>query len=460
MAFSELTSATVSNIDDSNWVGQYNYRKDGNIDSKNINGDPCDFAYDGDLMVEAHGETLDWDLNGNMVTSITAGLEYNWDNKLRSGSAGSDSVHCKYAPDGSMVYMETTTNGQTTKHKYIVDTVGEIPVILMVLDANDNDAVVKTYIHANGQVLMQHDGDMEDQRYFYLHDRLGSVRQVIDTDADVVNCYTYDPWGSTIGAETNETLPNRYRFAGYRWNPQLLQYYCNARWYDPTISRFSARDPVKGEFQEPMTVHAYLYCGSDPVNRIDPLGLKHYNAEETQAELAEATEFVGRNFITGPGEAFYRRPWWNPFSLKEGKYDYLNTGHTFTLGEFQLEDTEFGNYLAGYTCAYNYSVAGIRGVRLGGHFFEIIKSGNADDADSVYFIAAGVLKGQANAGWSHKLQGTFEFLLDRFEFVEASFNLYRGIERAFPHGYNTKEYDREFDRMLYFWNKGRVPDPI
>ncbi len=49
--------------------------------------------------------------------------------------------------------------------------------------------------YANSQIIAQHDGDYSDLCYFYLHDRLGSVRQVIDVNAAVVNCYTYDPWG-------------------------------------------------------------------------------------------------------------------------------------------------------------------------------------------------------------------------------------------------------------------------
>jgi hypothetical protein len=37
--------------------------------------------------------------------------------------------------------------------------------------------------------------------------------------------------------------------------------------------RFTAFDPVRGKFEEPMTLHKYLYCGNRPINGIDPLGL-------------------------------------------------------------------------------------------------------------------------------------------------------------------------------------------
>ncbi len=49
-----------------------------------------------------------------------------------------------------------------------------------------------------GQVLAQHDGDYDDDIYLYLHDRLGSVRQVIDPSGDVKNRYTYQPLGKKL----------------------------------------------------------------------------------------------------------------------------------------------------------------------------------------------------------------------------------------------------------------------
>jgi len=216
--------------------------------------------------------TLDWDLNGNLKEGITNSMIWNWDNKLRHGQVGSDSVNCVYTPDGAMVAKQTTQASQTTRHKYIVDTVGNYPVILLVLDADDF-SILKSYIHANGQVLMQYDGDPATaDKYFYLHDRLGSVRLLIDTSANVVNMYTYDPFGNPFPTEVEESIDNLYRFAGYKWDPVTGMYPCNARWYDPALYRFTARDPVLGSFREPLTLHAYLYCANDPVNYVDPAG--------------------------------------------------------------------------------------------------------------------------------------------------------------------------------------------
>jgi hypothetical protein len=58
-----------------------------------------------------------------------------------------------------------------------------LPVILMELDSNFN--VMKSYVYGNSQTIAQYDGNpFSANKYFYLHDRLGSVRLVINDAAD------------------------------------------------------------------------------------------------------------------------------------------------------------------------------------------------------------------------------------------------------------------------------------
>lgn len=141
-------------------------------------------------------------------------------------------MEASYTPDGVRIAKKRIWNLGSYWHKYIVDTTGDLPKILLVLDANDNNAILKTYIHANNQILCQHDGDVNSPRYFYLHDRLGSVRQIINSSGTVENCYYYTPWGGTTGSETDETVSNWYGWAGYLSDEEISSYYCNARQYN------------------------------------------------------------------------------------------------------------------------------------------------------------------------------------------------------------------------------------
>jgi RHS repeat-associated protein len=61
-------------------------------------------------------------------------------------------------------------------------------------------------------------------------------------------------------------------FTGQWYDDEIDQYYLRARMYDPYLARFTGRDPVLGRFEEPLSLHRYLYCRNDPVNLVDPNG--------------------------------------------------------------------------------------------------------------------------------------------------------------------------------------------
>ena len=222
--------------------------------------------------------TLDWDKNGNLKNSKTAtSLVWNWDNKLRTAVTASDTVKLKYDPSGNRIYKDIG-NGTTTR-KYIVDPVGRLSQILLEIDPKGpgavDDVIEKTHMYANDQIVAQYDGTSFDpaaNKYYYLHDRLGSVRLILDETGDVVNRYTYQPFGELFAAETTETVNNPFKYTGQYHDAEIAQYYLRTRQYDPYLNRFTSRDPVRGKFQEPLTLHRYLYAANNPINRIDPSG--------------------------------------------------------------------------------------------------------------------------------------------------------------------------------------------
>jgi RHS repeat-associated protein len=221
-------------------------------------------------MTYSGSNQLEWDKNGRLTNDASrfTNYEYNWDGKLRSVAIGSDTVEFKYDPFGNRISKNSSVNGN---HRYIIDLAGDAKVLL-VLDAANNNAILTRYVHTDREVLMQQDNTTAEH-YFYLHDRLGSIRLIIDDTGSVVNSYTYDPWGKAFESETQETVSNDYRFAGYFWDDETGMYYCNVRYYHPELMRFIARDSAEGDYQRPLSLHKYLYCENEPINRIDPLGL-------------------------------------------------------------------------------------------------------------------------------------------------------------------------------------------
>jgi len=264
----QMTAASITNINSTTWTGSYTYHDDGNLDSRTEGGSTQDHGYTGDLLASVDTNNLAWDDNGDMTTGIGVSVTRNADGRAQSATSGNNSIDCVYDPDGRMVRKVTTIGASASTEKYILDVVGDYPVVLMVKDPN-TPSNNKSYVYANGEVLTER---VFIYKYFYLHDRLGSVRQLVNTSGNVVNTYTYDPWGNAFPSETSETVDNDIEFANYQWDDTVGMYYLNARWYDPVILRFTGRDPVRGDFREPLTLHPYLYCMNNSVNCVDPEG--------------------------------------------------------------------------------------------------------------------------------------------------------------------------------------------
>jgi RHS repeat-associated protein len=87
-----------------------------------------------------------------------------------------------------------------------------------------------------------------------------------DAAGNVVNRYRYDPYGNPI-VGTTEAVANPWRYAaGYRDDETGFAKF-GARYYDPSIGRWTQQDP-SGQDANP-----YAYVGGDPINSVDPTGL-------------------------------------------------------------------------------------------------------------------------------------------------------------------------------------------
>lgn len=104
--------------------------------------------------------------------------------------------------------------------------------------------------------------------------------------------------------------------------------------------RFTGRDPINGNNQEPLTLHKYLYCLNDPINRIDPLGTFSFvdllaDVGEMGRELKEGVIALksgqwAKDEITAMASAFngmvqgYLNVWEGP--------DNVSDNYKFTVG--------------------------------------------------------------------------------------------------------------------------------
>jgi len=110
-----------------------------------------------------------------------------------------------------------------------------------------------------GNSLLSAKGEKD---FYYLQDHLGSpIRLLGENQDDVLD---FDEFGVPM----MEPVGNQpFGFTGYQMETGGLQY-AQARYYDPAVGRFSAEDPIKDQ------LNWYGYCGGNPVNFIDPSGLR------------------------------------------------------------------------------------------------------------------------------------------------------------------------------------------
>jgi RHS repeat-associated protein len=94
---------------------------------------------------------------------------------------------------------------------------------------------------------------------------LDRSRGPTDGNGNVTASYTYDVFGAT--RSQSGTADTVFRFTGEQRDVESGLYYLRARFYDPAIGRFLARDPLPGG-------NLYAYVGSNPTNLIDPTGLQ------------------------------------------------------------------------------------------------------------------------------------------------------------------------------------------
>lgn len=191
------------------------------------------------------------------------GTSYTFDVRHRLTGIGNDTF--SYAGSGNR--LRATRNGVTTL--YVHDAAGNL-----LAEVNGADNTITTlYVHGLGLLAMVKPADnviLTDQVYCYHFNPVGSTVAITDQNQEIVNAYSYDPFGNLLAQ--NETIPQPFKFVGQLGvmsEPNGF-YYMRARYYDPNVGRFISEDPIGFKGGD---VNLMAYVGNNPVNLVDPSGL-------------------------------------------------------------------------------------------------------------------------------------------------------------------------------------------
>ena len=106
---------------------------------------------------------------------------------------------------------------------------------------------------------------------WYVRDRLGSVRTVVDDEGTIRQCTMYYPSGLPVQLFGTKRVTDRAHI-GNRWsNFAGLSWHDNtARWHDAILDRFTTPDPKSADYP---SFSPYTHCAANPLRFTDPTGM-------------------------------------------------------------------------------------------------------------------------------------------------------------------------------------------
>jgi RHS repeat-associated protein len=158
-----------------------------------------------------------------------------------------------------------SVEGVTTE--YVLDPAAGLTQVLQeTTGGQTTDGQATSYLYGH-DLLAQYDSGTWA---YHVNDGLGSVRQLADPTGQVVQSYSFSPFGVPLGESGGEP----YGFTGEQWDASAGLVYLRARYYQPGMGRFVSKDPFPGFVTRPQSLNRWVYVQNNPVNRRDPTGLR------------------------------------------------------------------------------------------------------------------------------------------------------------------------------------------
>jgi RHS repeat-associated protein len=226
----------------------------------------CTYGYDNRLLETYGSTTYTSDANGNLI-SKTGGspATYTWyyNNILTDVAvSGGNTYHYKYDGLGNRVSKRVNT----TETRYIVDPLGS----RVLAEIDGSGTITAYYVYGHGLLSKI---TPSGQAYYYHYDGLGSTIAITDLSGAIKNKYAYDTYGKVLNQVEDPQVPNPFKYIGEYGvmddGNGLL--YMRARYYDPEVGRFINKDPIGFGGGD---LNLYAYAGNNPVNFVDPVGLR------------------------------------------------------------------------------------------------------------------------------------------------------------------------------------------
>jgi RHS repeat-associated protein len=129
-----------------------------------------------------------------------------------------------------------------------------------------------THNVSSGKREYMSDSNDQPEDTWYHFDHLGNVANLSDSSGDETEEFAQDAFGNVLSSTTTGAWASSFsgrHLTSKEYDGTAEMYYFYQRWYDPELGRFLAKAPYPPQYE-----HPYSYCMNNPLNRIDPQGLK------------------------------------------------------------------------------------------------------------------------------------------------------------------------------------------
>ncbi|NUO95714.1 MAG: RHS repeat-associated core domain-containing protein [Gemmatimonadaceae bacterium] len=221
----------------------------------------------GNRLARFGADSLIYFADGSLQQRLKAGCATDCQHTLQWNSLGqldgvwlSNTGWITYGYDGwgRRVRRTEVATGQTTWYVYDGDD--------LALVADDASGLTHVYSNYPG-VDRPHSVRTGGAMYYQQLEASGNVVGLIRSDGTLAASYRYDPFGRVV--DSTGGVAQHLRYKGREADPSTGLVYMRARWYDPSLGRFIAEDPIGLAGG----VNQYAYAGNDPINGRDPMGL-------------------------------------------------------------------------------------------------------------------------------------------------------------------------------------------
>lgn len=316
-----LTSFTRGTVDSLSWT----LSKNGDWSAFTNNGSTVSRTHNSVHALIAVGTTsLSYDLKGNLATHSN-GQTYTWDYENRMASATipaiPNPVSATYTYDALGRRVSKTFGGTTTI--YVSDA-------LQTIAEYENGSLAREYVF--GEYIDEPLAMKVGSTKTYFHANvLCSIATLTDGSGNVVERYTYDPYGTRkiyapdgVTVRATSAKSNQFGYTGRVHEEETGLIYCRSRMYSAELGKWLSRDlrGYHGGF------NLYEYCRSSPALLVDPLGT-HWQWTDSQVSFGlHPAQYLGSLFLGQTGYELRNGYWYHtqetPAQAQQSNQQILN----------------------------------------------------------------------------------------------------------------------------------------